>query len=88
MVYSLRQLGYEVDLNDEALKKINDYFKPVKDDYLKTGLLDAFVLGVETDALNYQIPGGMLSNLIAQLKAQNAIGKLDEVLAETPKVRA
>lgn len=45
-------------------------------------------MGVETDALNYQIPGGMLSNLIAQLKAQNAIGRLSEVLAETPKVRA
>ena len=88
MVYSLRQLGYEVDLDDEALRKINDFFKPVKEAYLKTGLLDPFVMGVETDALNYQIPGGMLSNLIAQLKAQNAISRLDEVLQETPKVRA
>jgi len=88
MVYSLRQLGYEVDLDDEALRKINDFFKPVKEEYLKTGLLDPFVMGVETDALNYQIPGGMLSNLIAQLKAQNAISRLDEVLQETPKVRA
>jgi len=88
MVYALRQLGYEVDLDDAVLKEINDYFKPVKNKYLETGLLDPYVMGVETDALNYQIPGGMLSNLIAQLKAQNAIGRLSEVLAETPKVRA
>lgn len=87
MVYSLRQLGYQVDLDDASLKQINDYFKPIKDEYLSSGLLDAFVLGVETDALNYQVPGGMLSNLIAQLKAQNSIGRLDEVLKETPKVR-
>ena len=44
-------------------------------------------MGTETDALVYQVPGGMLSNLIAQLKAQNAMNKLDEVLAETPRVR-
>jgi oxaloacetate decarboxylase alpha subunit len=49
--------------------------------------MDAFVMGTETDALVYQIPGGMLSNLIAQLKAQNAMDKLDEVLEETPRVR-
>ena len=44
-------------------------------------------MGTETDALKYQIPGGMLSNLIAQLKQQNALDKLDEVLLETPRVR-
>lgn len=47
-----------------------------------------YVLSTKTDALIYQIPGGMLSNLVAQLKAQNAIDRLDEVLAETPRVRA
>lgn len=88
MVYSLRQLGYDVDLNDKVLKQVNDFFKPIKEEYLKSGLLDAFVMGTETDALNYQVPGGMLSNLIAQLKAQNSIGRLEEVLVETPKVRA
>ena len=44
-------------------------------------------MGTETDALTYQIPGGMLSNLIAQLKQQNSLDKLDEVLLETPRVR-
>ena len=87
MVYALRQLGYEVDLKDDVLKKINDYFKPYKEECLKSGMLDPFVMGTETDALVYQIPGGMLSNLVAQLKAQKAIDRLDEVLAETPKVR-
>lgn len=88
MAYSLKQLGYEVDLNDDALKEINDFFKPVKDDAMATGLLDPFVMSTQTDALSYQIPGGMLSNLIAQLKAQNSLHRLEEVLQETPRVRA
>lgn len=87
MDYSFKQLGYETGLNDKTLKEINDFFKPLKAQYLASGLLDPFVLGTETDALVYQVPGGMLSNLISQLKSQNAIDKLDEVLAETPKVR-
>lgn len=87
LVYALKQLGYDVGVKYDELKKINDYFKPIKDAYLASGTLDAFVLGTETDALNYQIPGGMLSNLIAQLKAQKAMDKLDAVLEETPRVR-
>jgi oxaloacetate decarboxylase alpha subunit len=83
----LKQAGYETGLNEKVLKQINDYFKPVKAKYVASGLMDAFVMGTETDALVYQVPGGMLSNLIAQLKAQNAIDRLDEVLEETPKVR-
>lgn len=85
--YALKQMGYETGLDDKVLKEINDYFKPIKANYISEGKLDAFVMGTETDALNYQIPGGMLSNLIAQLKAQNAIDRLEEVLNETPKVR-
>lgn len=85
--YALTQMGFETGLDVKKLKEINDFFKPLKEKYLKSGLLDPYVMGTETDALIYQIPGGMLSNLIAQLKAQNAIDRLDEVLAETPKVR-
>lgn len=85
MDYALKQLGYQTGLKD--LKSINDYFKPIKAKYIESGLMDPFVMGTETDALVYQVPGGMLSNLIAQLKAQNAIDKLDEVLEETPRVR-
>lgn len=87
MNYSLKQLGYETGLNEKILKNINDFFRPVKDEFIKSGILDPYVLGTETDALVYQVPGGMLSNLISQLKQQNALDKLDEVLAEIPEVR-
>ncbi len=87
MNYALKQMGYTTGLNDSVLKKINDYFKPIKSKYIVSGQMDAFVMGTETDALVYQVPGGMLSNLIAQLKAQNAMDRLDEVLEETPRVR-
>lgn len=87
LYYALKQMGYTTGLDDKVLKSINDYFKPLKTKYVQSGLMDPFVMGTKTDALVYQVPGGMLSNLIAQLKAQNAIDRLDEVLAETPKVR-
>lgn len=85
--YALNQMGYETGLNLKKLKQINDFFKPIKEKYISSGLLDPVVMGTDTDALNYQIPGGMLSNLIAQLKAQNSVERLEEVLIETPKVR-
>ena len=87
MNYTIKQMGFETDLNEKTLKKINDYFKVLRTGYISSGLMDPFVMGTETDALVYQVPGGMLSNLISQLKAQNAIDKLEEVLEETPKVR-
>ncbi|WPX08538.1 oxaloacetate decarboxylase subunit alpha [Anaerocellum danielii] len=85
--YALKQMGFDTGLNSKVLKEINDFFKPVKDKFIKNGLLNPFVLSTDTDALIYQIPGGMLSNLIAQLKQQNALDKLDEVLMEVPRVR-
>lgn len=87
MNYAIKQMGYETSLNEKILKKINDYFKTLRTGYISSGLMDPFVMGTETDALVYQVPGGMLSNLISQLKAQNAIDKLEEVLEETPRVR-
>lgn len=86
--YALGQLGYETGLDSAALKEINDFFKPIRDEYLKSGKLNPKMLATDTDALNYKVPGGMLSNLVAQLTAQNAMDKFDEVLVETPKVRA
>lgn len=85
--YILKQYGFETGLKEDALKEINDYFKPIRDKYIKSGLLNPYVLGTETDALLYQVPGGMLSNLISQLKAQNSLDKLNKVLEEIPKVR-
>ena len=86
--YALKQMGYDTGLDETVLKEINDFFKPVRDKYVSSGLLDTYVLSTETDALVYQIPGGMLSNLVSQLKQQGAIDKLNDVLLETPRVRA
>lgn len=88
LAYALRSLGYQVDLDDKALIKMADFFKGVRADFLKDGTLDPISMATDTQCLNYQIPGGMLSNLISQLKMMNAMDKLDEALAETPKVRA
>ncbi|MGI6014643.1 MAG: pyruvate carboxylase subunit B [Oscillospiraceae bacterium] len=88
MVYTLNQMGYDCGTQSDILKQINDFFAPVQKKFIDNGTFDPTVLGVKADALTYQIPGGMLSNLMAQLKAQGAIDRLDEVLAETPRVRA
>ncbi len=85
--YALKELGYETALNNDVLKQIADFFKPVRAEALKSGLLNPTVLTTDTKALNYQVPGGMLSNLVAQLTAQGKLDKFDEVLLETPKVR-
>ena len=75
-------------MDAKKLNRINSFFLAVKDKFSENGMCDPYVLSTKTDALIYQIPGGMLSNLVAQLKAQNAIDRLEEVLDETPRVRA
>ncbi len=87
MAYALREMGYQVDVDDKVLIQMADFFKGVRADALKDGLLDPISMATDTQCLTYQIPGGMLSNLISQLKMMNAIDKLDQALAETPKVR-
>lgn len=87
LAYVFAKEGYEVDLDTAVLKEINDFFKPIRAKALESGLLNPVVMGTQTDALIYQIPGGMLSNLVAQLTAQKKLDKLDEVLLETPRVR-
>ena len=87
LAYALRQLGYEVDINDAATKKMADYFKGVRDDFIKDGTLMPKSMANDTQCLTYQIPGGMLSNLLSQLKQMNALDRLDEALLETPRVR-
>ena len=88
LAYALRQLGYQVDLNDDATKAMADYFKGVRDEFVKDGTLMPKSMATDTQCLTYQVPGGMLSNLLSQLKQMNALDKFDEALAETPKVRA
>jgi oxaloacetate decarboxylase alpha subunit len=87
LAYALRQLGFEVGLDGDKVKRVNDYFVPIRDSYLKSGLLDPLVMATDADALNYQIPGGMISNLISQLKAQDSMDRFGDVLLETPRVR-
>ena len=87
MAYALRQLGYEVDLDDTATKAMADYFKTVRDEFLADGTLMPKSMATDTQCLTYQGPGGMLSNLLSQLKQMNALDRLDEALLETPRVR-
>ena len=88
LVYALRQLGYQVDLDDGCLTAMADYFKGIRDQFIADGTLMPKALATDTQCLTYQVPGGMLSNLLSQLKQMNALDKFDEALIETPKVRA
>ncbi|MBQ7416205.1 MAG: pyruvate carboxylase subunit B [Oscillospiraceae bacterium] len=88
LAYALRQLGYEVDLDDSCLITMADYFKGVRDEFVKDGTLMPKSMATDTQCLTYQVPGGMLSNLLSQLKQMNALDRFEEALAETPKVRA
>ncbi len=87
LAYALEQFGIEVGVNSSVLKDVNDHFKPIRNKALESGLLDPLMMATDADALNYKVPGGMLSNLLSQLKKANAMDKFDEVLAETPRVR-
>ena len=84
---ALREMGYDVSLNEKVLYEIADYFKPLRKEYLEKGTLNPISMGTDTQCLNYQIPGGMLSNLLSQLKSLNALDKFEEALKETPNVR-
>ncbi|MEG2786710.1 MAG: oxaloacetate decarboxylase subunit alpha [Romboutsia sp.] len=75
-------------LNMEALLEVAEYFKPIRDKYMENGTLNPKVLLTEPQTLNYKVPGGMLSNLLSQLKQQNATEKYEDVLREVPRVRA
>jgi len=86
MVAAFQDTEFDSGLDLKQLSDVADYFKPLRDRYLKEGLIDPKVLGVDANTLIYQIPGGMLSNLISQLKAQKKEHQLDDVLKEVPKV--
>ncbi len=88
IVATLAGTEYDTGLDLKQLDKIAKYFTPLREKYIKEGLLDPKVLKVDVNALLYQVPGGMLSNLVSQLKQAGKSDKLDEVLAEVPRVRA
>jgi oxaloacetate decarboxylase alpha subunit len=88
MVAALKGTEYDTGLDDNKLKEISDYLKPIREDAIESGLLSPKMLAVDIATLLYQVPGGMLSNLVSQLKNANAEDKYDEVLKEIPRVRA
>jgi oxaloacetate decarboxylase alpha subunit len=87
LVATLQGTEYDTGLKLETLNEIAEHFRPIRDKYLESKQLDPKVLGVDVNALVYQVPGGMLSNLVSQLKMQNALDKYDDVLKEVPRVR-
>ena len=88
LFYALKEFGYEVDLDEKSINAMADFFKPVRAKFLEKGTLNPISMATDTRCLTYQIPGGMLSNLLSQLKSLNALDKFDEALIETPRVRA
>lgn len=87
MVETFLGTPYEVGYDQNLLAEIAEYFRPFKEDALRTGLLDPKILGVDIKTLMYQVPGGMLSNMLSQLKEMNAEDRYQEVLNEIPRVR-
>ena len=79
---------YDTGIELSKLDVITKYFTPLREKYLESGLLDPKMLKVDVNALIYQVPGGMLSNLVSQLKQAGKSEKLTEVLEEIPRVRA
>ncbi|GMA54307.1 oxaloacetate decarboxylase [Alicyclobacillus contaminans] len=87
LAYALKEYGYELDVDMDLMEEIADYFKPIKQKYVDEGVFDYKMMDVEPNALFYQVPGGMLSNLYSQLKQANATDKYEDVLKEVPAVR-
>lgn len=85
---ALEGLGFTTGLRQDRLEKIADHFDPVRDHFRKAGTLNPKVKDTEPKSLVYQVPGGMLSNLLSQLTEQGNADKYDQVLKEVPKVRA
>lgn len=87
MAEALRGTPYDPGLDQDLLGEIADYFAPIREEALQSGLLSPKMLGVNIKTLQYQVPGGMLSNLVAQLKENGQEDKYRQVLEEIPRVR-
>ena len=87
MVETFRGTPYDTGLDQGILSEIAEYFAPYREECLKNGLLNPKVMGVNIKTLMYQVPGGMLSNLVSQLKEAHAEDKFQAVLEEIPRVR-
>ena len=87
MVAALMGTQYDTGIKLEELTELRDYFMTLRTKYMESGLLDQKMLATDANALIYQVPGGMLSNLLSQLKQAGKEDQLSEVLAEVPRVR-
>jgi len=87
LVAALMGSPYDTGYDLSLLSEIAEHFRPIKEKYVESGLLDVKMMGVDINALIYQIPGGMLSNLVSQLKQAGKSDKYEEVLKEVPRVR-
>ena len=87
MVETFKGTPYDTGYSQTKLAEIADYFRPYREGCIESGLMSTKVLGVNIKTLLYQVPGGMLSNMVSQLKEQNAEDKYQEVLEEIPRVR-
>lgn len=87
MVAALQGSQYDTGLDLIKLNEVRDYFMTLRKKYIDSGLLDPSMLATNANALIYQVPGGMLSNLLSQLKQAGKADLLDEVLQEVPRVR-
>ena len=87
MVQAFKGTPYDTGLDLELLAEIAEYFRPLREQFIASGLLSTKVLGVDVNTLRYQVPGGMLSNLVSQLKEAHAEDKYYAVLEEIPRVR-
>ena len=87
LVAAFKGPEYDTRLDLDALAEIADYFRPIREKYLENGLMNPKNMGVNIKTLQYQVPGGMLSNLTSQLAKMNAEDKFYEVLEEVPRVR-
>jgi oxaloacetate decarboxylase (Na+ extruding) subunit alpha len=87
LVATLAGTEYDTGLDLVKLADVAAYFRVIREKWLSSGLIDPKVLGVDVNALIYQVPGGMLSNLVSQLKQAGKENQLNEVLLEVPRVR-
>jgi len=87
LVAAFKGTPWDTGLDLAKLDKITEHFRPIREKYIASGLLDPKLMGVDINTLLYQVPGGMLSNLVSQLKESNSMDKFEEVLREVPRVR-
>ncbi len=87
MAASLKNIGYDTNLNFDKLNKIAEYFTGIREKYIESGIFNLKMLDTDIKTLVYQVPGGMLSNLMFQLKQQGMSDRFNEVLEEVPNIR-